>query len=286
MADGWGAVSYWSEERMQAGDWTPGVWRSPVLAEAVAKYATLRYGLQAISETTKMSLSLTSPNLILDFQSAIPDTPGSFPILKSKGADAQLLINGTPDEHRIPKKQDEGVLRLNGGTYPEADKILRKAGHLLITDGQDNSTARLTAVASDNKYIGISWMPVVGLSPKEAKAISVFLNSTAGRLQIMSNASRKITFPMYRPAAIKNVHIPNVNDTRAIDILADCWERTKDMVVPQFRDGECEVRRLWDDAVAEAMGWDADELSRLRHLLHREPHVSGLGYNQYADEVE
>ena len=58
------------------------------------------------------------------------------------------------------------------------------------------------------------------------------------------------------------------------------------MVVPQFRDGECEVRRLWDEAVAEAMGWDADELTRLRLLLHQEPHVRGLGYGQYADEVE
>ena len=47
---------------------------------------------------------------------------------------------------------------------------------------------------------------------------------------------------------------------RIRSILADCWERTKDMEVPQFRDGECEVRRLWDEAVAEAMGWDAEEL--------------------------
>ena len=70
-----------------------------------------------------------------------------------------------------------------------------------------------------------------------------------------------------------------------MQILADCWERTKDMVVPQFRDGECEVRQLWDAAVAEAMGWDVEELTRLRLLLHREPHVSGLGYNQYRDEV-
>ena len=58
------------------------------------------------------------------------------------------------------------------------------------------------------------------------------------------------------------------------------------MVVPQFRDGECEVRRLWDETVAEAMGWDAAELTRLRLLLHQEPHVRGLGYGQYADEVE
>ena len=54
------------------------------------------------------------------------------------------------------------------------------------------------------------------------------------------------------------------------------------MEIPQFRDGECEVRRLWDEAVAEAMGWDAAELALLRELLHPEPHVRGLGYGQYA----
>jgi len=58
------------------------------------------------------------------------------------------------------------------------------------------------------------------------------------------------------------------------------------MEVPQYRDGECEVRRLWDEAVAEAMGWDLQELTRLRNLLNDEPHVRGLGYNQYADEVD
>ena len=58
---------------------------------------------------------------------------------------------------------------------------------------------------------------------------------------------------------------------------------TREMEVPQFRDGECEVRRLWDEAVAEAMGWDAEHLARLRYLLHQEPHVRGLGYNQYGD---
>ena len=58
------------------------------------------------------------------------------------------------------------------------------------------------------------------------------------------------------------------------------------MEVSQFRDGECEVRRLWDQAVAEAMCWDPDELARLRELLNNEPHVRGLGYNQYGDEIE
>ena len=102
----------------------------------------------------------------------------------------------------------------------------------------------------------------------------------------MSNAGRTLEFPLYRPASYRLVRVPNIKDPRIRDILADCWERTREMEVPQFRDGECDVRRLWDNAVAEAMGWDSEELARLRHLLHNEPHVRGLGYNQYADEIE
>ena len=92
--------------------------------------------------------------------------------------------------------------------------------------------------------------------------------------------------PNYTPQTINDLKVPDVKDVRIGQILADCWERTKDTEVPQFRDGECEVRRIWDEAVAEAMGWDLAELSHLRHLLHQEPHVRGLGYEQYADEVE
>lgn len=36
-------------------------------------------------------------------------------------------------------------------------------------------------------------------------------------------------------------------------------------------------------AVADAMSRDVDELARLHHLLHQEPHVRGLSYGQYAD---
>ena len=129
-------------------------------------------------------------------------------------------------------------------------------------------------------------MPVIEATPEAAKALAVFLNSTAGKLQIMRNLGTTIEFPLYNPADVGTIRIPNVEDNHVTKILVDCWELTKDMVVPQFRDGECEVRRLWDEAVAEAMGWDANELYRLRNLLHQEPHVRGLGYNQDGDEIE
>ena len=34
LSDGWGEVSEWPVERIEAGDWTAGVFRAPELAEA------------------------------------------------------------------------------------------------------------------------------------------------------------------------------------------------------------------------------------------------------------
>ena len=286
MSNGWGEVSLWPAEYMEEGNWTPAIWRSPVLAEAAVKYAGPSSKLWPLSALHDVSVNLTSPALITQFENSEPTIPGSFPVLKSRGADGQLRIESVPDEYRIPKNRDEAWRRANGGTYPESDKVLAKAGYLLVTDGQRTNTARLTATAGEYRYVGVGWMSVTGLTVDESKAIAVFFNSTPGRLQLMSNASRTLEFPMFRPAAIGLVHVPDIKDSHIRGILADCWERTKDMEVPQYRDGECEVRRLWDEAVAEAMGWDADELARLRQLLHNEPHVRGLGYNQYADEIE
>ena len=100
----------------------------------------------------------------------------------------------------------------------------------------------------------------------------------------MRSPGRTLEFPKYQPDVINTLRIPEVRDARIRKTLADCWYRTKEMEVPQFRDGECGVRVLWDNAVGEAMGWDLQELARLRELLSNEPHVRGLGYNQYADE--
>ena len=285
MKDGWGVVSHWPTERIESGDWTPAIWRSPELGEAASKFAN-DSALTAIKDISGVFIHSTYQTLLSNFSKCDAGEPGAFPVLASKGAKGQSRITSTPDEYRTPKKTDEETVRLNGGIHPETKRMLEKTSHLQITQGQRNNTSCLTATASDHKYVGIGYLPVTGLTAEQSKGTAVFINSTPGRLQLMCNAGRTLEFPLYNPAASGNIRIPDVHDTRIRQILSDCWERTKEMKVPQFRDGECEVRRLWDEAVAEAMGWDATELSRLRHLLHQEPHVSGLGYGQYADELE
>ena len=202
-----------------------------------------------------------------------PSTAGdlnAFPILKSKGADAQQNIESTPDEHWVWDK-------------PGDPPILNKKGHLLITAGQRTSTGRLTAVASDNAYVGNGWMPVTGINPQQAKAAAVYLNSTIGRLLLMRNPGRALDFPNYSANAANHLPIPDLENAHIVNTLAACWHQTHHMTVPQYRDGECEVRRLWDSAVCSALGWDPEPITQLRLLLHEEPHVKSLGYGQYAD---
>jgi len=147
--------------------------------------------------------------------------------------------------------------------------------------GQDTATARLTAVASDNRYVGQGWMPASDLTPAEAKAAAVFLNATAGRLMIGRHPGKKLGFPFYNPAAWKEVCIPDLSNPPAIGILLNCWEDTRHEVVPQFRDGYTSVRRFWDEAVCSALGWNIDEIAELGELLAREPRVSGVAYGQW-----
>ena len=87
-------------------------------------------------------------------------------------------------------------------------------GHLLLTFGQRSGTGRLNAVASNDKYIGVGWMPVPHLTAEESKAVSVFMNSTAGRIQLMANVGKMISFPTYNPSAYSNVKLPDVKDDR------------------------------------------------------------------------
>ena len=277
MANGWGEVSYWPAERLEAGDWTPAVWRSPSLAEAAARYANDEAMTSFIPERFSASHWARKKE---DYTVSDTETPDGLGLIASNRSDRQTRIQGKPDEYWIPKDK------------ARADEVLEIAGgYLLITAGHDSAAGRLVAVADETKRVSNEqWLPVKGLTLAEAKALAVFYNSTPGRIQLMRNAGRKLTFPQYRsPTSIANVRIPNIKDAHIQKTLAACWERTKDMPVPQFRDGdgdEGKIRAQWDNAVAEAMGWDADELSRIRRLLHREPHVRGLGYNQYGDAGE
>ena len=286
LSDGWGEVSEWPVERIETGDWTAGVFRSPALANGAFDIATHKSLLRMEDQNMVPSAVLLGGGRAFEARDNA-NAPGSFPVLYSKSAEVQQNIRGVPDQNWAPKKsvpKSEWVndSDTNSPQHPDTARIMNHASHLLVTAGQDTGTGRLTAVAREEQCLGLGWLPVPGVSLEKAKAVAVFLNSTAGRLQLLRNAGRKLAFPQYNPAGLKTIHLPDLSNNDLVEELARCWEATAETEVPQFRDGECEVRRTWDNAVADALSWDRDWLAGLRELLHREPHVRGLGYNQYG----
>lgn len=191
-----------------------------------------------------------------------------FPVLDSKGAHGQQRIEADPDEWWEWKK-------------PGEPPILEKAGHLLVTTGQNTSAARLVAVASDQRYVGQGWIPITGLDAAQSKAAAVFLNATPGRLMAMRNPGKSLVFPMYGAASWLAVGLPNLSDPCIIKPLAACWKATRKEIVPQFRDGYTDIRRRWDEAVCAALGWDIAEIAELGELLAREPRVRGVALGQW-----
>ena len=289
LSDGWGEVSEWPVERIEAGDWTAGVFRAPELAHAAFDVSTDESLLRMEDQNMVPSAVLGGGAQMREFGRADPaNAPGGFPVLYSKAADAQRTIRGVPDQHWAPKRSVPRrdwieIPGANGPQHPDtARRIVNQTAHLLVTAGQDTGTGRLTAVAQERRCVGRGWLPVPGVTLEKAKAAAVFLNSTAGRLQLLRNPGRKLAFPKYEPAGLKTIRLPDLSDSDFVDGLSRCWESTAEMEVPQYRDGECEVRLIWDDAVADALGWDKDWLAGLRRLLHQEPHVRGLGYNQFG----
>jgi len=287
LPDNWGEVSEWPAERIEAGDWTAGVFRAQALAEAAFQLANHTSLIRMEDQNMVPSAVLLGGGR--DVGQAAPDAPNVFPVLYSKSADAQQAIRGAPDQYWAPKKSVAkrewvNIPGADGPQHPHTARLIANhAAHLLVTAGQDTSTGRLTAVAQEQRSLGLGWLPVPGVSLEKAKAAAIFLNSTVGRLQLLRNPGRKLAFPQYNPAGLKTIRLPDLSDQAIVDRLSHCWEATAKSEVPNYRDGECEVRRLWDEAVCAALGWHAEWMAELRRLLHREPHVCGVGRGEVVD---
>ncbi len=274
MNNGWGNISESNKKNILQGDWSKGCFRCDILADAIGDI--LNNGNMLELESRGAKFNLTYPILVKSkFKHCDNDLKNSFPILDSKsggGVIGQKYIKSTPDTFWMGIGDDG---------EKNAEKLLNKSGYLLITSGQDISSARLTAVASDKKYVGRGWSPLSNIDINEAKGLAVFLNSTIGRLQFLRIPSQSLHFPIYAPSSLKTIMIPDLKNKNIYDKLEKCWELTKDMEVPQYRDGECEVRQLWDRAVCDAIDLDYEYISKLRNLLHKEPIVRGKSYGEY-----
>ena len=116
------------------------------------------------------------------------------------------------------------------------------------------------------------------VTTQDAQALAVWINSTIGRILLRKYASRSTHWPMYQPAAIKQLVVPNTASKhwqRMRQPLLDAYRATEDETVPQYREPDADVRQVWDRAGAKVAGIPIRKINHWRKLVDAEPFVAG-----------
>ena len=270
----WGHERLVSRERMRAGDWSAAGWRSPKLddaAEQIRRWSELK----PMKEVGGVSMHAPGHGSLVQPSGT---EQGEIWIIGSKSEESQTRIEGGVDSHFVIKdgRKKRGNER-QAYVARCADAWRKHRGHLLISAGQNTQSARIAAVAVEQAELGTTWKPVQGVSIEVAKAWAVWLNSTPGRiLTACERGGVSLGYPTYRPKGLLNIPVPDPRNEKVITTLAQEWQRSRDEVVPPYKDGYGEIRRQWDKMVEQAMA-EAEEgdVQQWGEMLGREPWVCG-----------
>ena len=268
-----GRVCEWPRERVEDGDWSPAVFCEPALAEtcyeldqwpAVKSDRFARIGDLYDVKTTKQTVGQSK-------WTWCEESNAEVLVAKSASASGQQWVRGVVDgwARRVPSYRSR---------EKELQSLLDKAGRLLVTNTQNASSGRLTAVAFREPVVGYAWTPVQDVSAQDAQALAIWINSTIGRILMRKYASRSTHWPMYQPAAIRELVVPNTASAywkQNREPLLEAYHATKDMVVPQYREPDVEVRRIWDRAAAESARISGRTIDGWRKQMEVEPFARG-----------
>ena len=268
-----GRICEWPRERVEAGDWSPSVFYDPALAEACHELDQLpatkggkfaRLGDLYAVNTTKQTVGQSKWTWCDEAEAEVS-------VARSASESGQTRLQGRIDgwAKRAPAQRDN---------QRELDLLTRKAGRILVANTQNAASGRLVALAFSKPVVGYAWTPVQDVTKQDAQALAVWINSTIGRILLRKLASRSTPWPMYQPAAIKQLVAPNTAGRhwqRMRQPLLEAWRATKDETVPQYREPDAEVRRAWDGATAKAAGIPARTINHWRRLMDAEPFVRG-----------
>ena len=264
QAGEWGTVCQWPADRMKSGDWTPAQWYDGGLAEtawnvehnALLEPAGLRYAIGPDGRS------------VLDaYEIGDPEDSGAIPGFHSVSGELRRTILAEADVWYIPRRRP----RRNMERWIEQTSTQRS--HLLVPMRFDTISGRLTGLWTEQPSFGW-WVPVAVEEEDTAKALAAWWNSTPTRLMLLNRRARKLTYPVWQLAHLREIGIPKP-DNPAWSDLRNAFEEVKRVeLLPMNQAERCQARLVIDRAAAKALGTSEDTMADWRRRLALEPTVS------------
>ena len=265
----WVKYGTWPKKLVDQGDWSPTQWLDLELAK-FAQGLSAHPALKSLGEMAHFGPAHVRNAL---------RNPSKDP---SQGPYRVLWRHQTGKMQTMWATWEAEVAAMPGKEKTARITLRPQASRLLIANKLQTNATRVSSVLLDKPAFGSQWTPLTPaihrdptLSLKIQKAWCVWLNSTLGILGFLHRRGRKLTYSDFMPNILRSMPCP---DPRASEIsrLASTYDELRmTPLQPWNLMAQCPVRVAIDNAVADAIGMDRDEVDDVRTRIMCEPTVSG-----------
>ena len=300
----WGTLCRWPADRMKAGDWTPAQWHDASLAETIRGIENNkllepvgnRFEIgpagQRVADAYEPANEKDDPTTggpswesshgnfvvrerpyaekddgraenVYAGQSTTRSTRSTVPGFKSVSSKLHRTLRSKPDTQFVPRP----------GKAAMAAMYAKRRRRVLVAMKLDTISGRLSGLWSEVPSFGW-WVPVDITNEDCGKALVAWWNSTPARLMLLNRRARKLTYPVWQVAHLRQIRTPKPGNPGWTELRA-AFEEVQDMELLPMKDAErCPVRLIIDRAAAKAMNVPEETVADWRRQMAHEPTVS------------
>ena len=252
----WGSCHNWPVERIEKGDWAAVQWFDKELANVANTLAANEF-------LKPMERPILSGQQVR----------GTFE--KCDESDTKLYYTRSAKIRTQIYAYPEQAVKLREGKQKQGAYCIQKSSRFLVATGINTCSGVLTGIYSDEPSVGSGWAPVWVDNSDEAKALSVWWNSTPSWLFLLNNRTTILTYPKWSLAQLRTIPIPNFRKCD-IDVLIRAFESISGKTLKTMKEQKDDpVRHEIDKAAAKILEIDEQLVADWRQRLSMEPTISG-----------
>ena len=261
-------VFEWPAERVAAGDWTPCQYYDGSLAALASDIDAL----DAVTPLGELALVEPGGQRLRDaFLNPLDrHGAGEYPVVWTHKTDKRRTMRSFSDYRTEPKTAKRQYA---------TEVLWPKASRLLIACKINPQAIRITSIhlaqaALGQPFVPVTPLPIVSAPAATLEAWCAYLNSTPAMMSFMNRRQKKLTYADYSLDQLRSVPVPDPAKCDLAPLSNTFRELGEAELLPWPQMDKCPTRAKLDEAAAQALGINANQITDWRERLVREPTIS------------